>query len=64
MMLFGSSQRVGAVGGMALVLLVQLESGEILKTVILAAIGGISSYLFTLAVKFLLIRLRKKKTKQ
>ena len=64
MMLFDSSQRVGAVGGMALVLLVQLESGEILKTVILAAIGGISSYLFTLAVKFLLIRLRKKKTKQ
>ena len=64
MMLFDSSQRMGAVGGMALVLLVQLESGEILKTVILAAIGGISSYLFTLAVKFLLIRLRKKKTKQ
>ena len=64
MMLFDSSQRVGAVGGMTLVLLVQLESGEILKTVILAAIGGISSYLFTLAVKFLLIRLRKKKTKQ
>ena len=63
MMLFDSSQRMGAVGGMALVLLVQLESGEILKTVILAAIGGTSSYLFTLAVKFLLIRFRKKKNK-
>ncbi|WP_187695219.1 hypothetical protein [Chryseobacterium sp.] len=45
---------------MALVLLVQLESSEILKTVILAAVGGTSSYLVTLAVKFLLHRLRKK----
>lgn len=64
MMLFDTSQRIGAVGGMALVLIVQLESDEILKTVILAAIGGISSYLFTLSVKFLLIRFRKKKNKQ
>ncbi|MBP0613802.1 hypothetical protein J8J42_12205 [Chryseobacterium sp. cx-311] len=61
MMLFDTSQRVGAAGGMALVLLVQLESSEILKTVILAAVGGTSSYLVTLAVKFLLYRLRKKK---
>ena len=62
MMLFDTSQRVGAAGGMALVLLVQLESSEILKTVILAAVGGTSSYLVTLAVKFLLHRLRKKKS--
>ena len=60
MMLFDTSQRVGAAGGIALVLLVQLESSEILKTVILAAVGGTSSYLVTLAVKFLLYRLRKK----
>jgi hypothetical protein len=38
----------------------QIESGEVLKTVVLAGLGGISSYLFTLAVKFLLIRFRKK----
>lgn len=60
MMLFDTSQRVGAAGGMALVLLAQLESSEILKTVILAAVGGTSSYLVTLAVKFLLHHLRKK----
>jgi len=54
---------MGTAGGMPLVLLVQLvqlESSEILKTVILAAVGGTSSYLVTLAVKFLLHRLRKK----
>ena len=60
MMYFDSSQRISAFSGMALILVMQIESGEIIKTMVLAAIGGISSYLFTLAVKFLLIRFRKK----
>lgn len=60
MMLFGNAQRVSAFSGMALIVLVQIESEEVIKTVILAGIGGISGYLFTLAVKFLLIRLRQK----
>jgi hypothetical protein len=60
MMYFDSSQRIGAFSGVALIVLMQIESGEVLKTIVLAGLGGISSYLFTLAVKFLLIRFRKK----
>lgn len=61
MMLPGTSQRAGTVGGLALVLFVQLESAEILKTVILAAVGATTSYLVTLTVKFLLRRCRQKR---
>lgn len=60
MMHFDSSQRISAFSGMALIVLLQIESSELLKTAVLAAVGGVSSYLFTLAVKFLLIRFRKK----
>lgn len=60
MMYFDSSQRIGAFGGVALVLTMQPNTGEILKTAILAAIGGVTSYLVTLLIKFLLIRLRQK----
>lgn len=59
-MYFDSSQRISAFSGMALIVLLQIESAEVLKTIVLAGLGGISSYLFTLAVKFLLIRFRKK----
>lgn len=59
MMYFDNAQRVSAFSGMALIILTQIESQEVIKTVVLAAVGGISSYLFTLAVKFLLIRLRQ-----
>lgn len=59
-MYFDSPQRISAVSGMALVILTYPESQEVLKTIILAGIGGVSSYLFTLAVKILLIRLRQK----
>lgn len=60
MMPFDSSQRISAFSGVALILILQIESNEITKTIVLAAIGGVSSYLFTLAVKFLLSRFRKK----
>lgn len=60
MMYFDSYQRISAVSGMALIVVMQIESSEVIKTMVLAAVGGISSYLFTLAVKFLLIRFRKK----
>lgn len=60
MMYFDSSQRISAFSGMALIVMMQIERSEVIKTVVLAAVGGISSYLFTLGVKFLLIRFRKK----
>jgi hypothetical protein len=60
MMYFDNAQRVSAFSGMALIVMIQLNNEEVLKTIILAGLGGISSYLFTLAVKFLLLRIRKK----
>lgn len=60
MMYFDTSQRIGALGGMALVLIMQPGTGEIMKSAILAAVGGVTSYLVTLLVKFLLIRIRRK----
>lgn len=60
MMYFDNAQRVSAFSGMALIVMIQLNKEEVLKTIILAGLGGISSYLFTLAVKFLLLRIRKK----
>lgn len=59
-MYFDNAQRVSAFSGMALIVMIQLNNDEVLKTIILAGLGGISSYLFTLAVKFLLLRIRKK----
>lgn len=58
-MQFDTSQRISALSGIALILLIQLERDEVINTVMLAGIGGVSSYLFTLAVKFI-IRLLKK----
>ena len=60
MMYFDSSQRISAFSGIVLILIMQIESNEVIKTIVLAAIGGISSYVFTLVLKFLLRRFRKK----
>lgn len=59
-MQFDVSQRISAASGMALIVLMQIESDEMVKTIVLAAIGGVSSYLFTLVVKFLIFYFRKK----
>ena len=59
-MQFDVSQRISAASGMALIVLMQIESDEVVKTIFLAAIGGVSSYLFTLVVKFLIFYFRKK----
>lgn len=59
-MQFDDSQRISAASGMALIVLMQIESDEVVKTIVLAAIGGVSSYLFTLGVKFLIFYFRKK----
>ncbi len=58
---FDPSQRIGTLSGMALIVLMQIDSSEVLKTMLLAGIGGASSYLCTLAVRVLLSRIRKKK---
>lgn len=60
MMQFDTSSRISTFSGMALILLMQIESEEVLKTIVLAGIGGISSYLFTVGLKFLISHFRKK----
>ncbi len=60
MMQFDTSQRISAASSMVLILLMQMKGDEIVKTIILAAIGATSSYFVTLLVKFLLHYVRKK----
>lgn len=57
---FDWAQRISTVSGMILVLMLQIESSEIVKTVILAATGGVTSYVCTLLIKILLIRLGRR----
>lgn len=57
---FDATHRNSATFGMLLIVLVQLRNEEIIKTVILAGIGGIASYLFTLGLKYMLDYLRKR----
>ncbi len=57
---FDSAQRISAVSGMALIVLLQIQREEVIRTIILAAVGGMASYLFTLGLKFLIIYLKKK----
>ncbi len=60
MMQFDTSQRISAASSMVLIVLMQMKGDEIVKTIILAAIGATSSYFVTLLVKFLLHYVRKK----
>lgn len=57
---FDTAQRISAASGMALIVMLQIQREEVIKTIILAGIGGMASYLFTLVLKFLIIYFRKK----
>lgn len=59
-MYFDSAQRISALFGMTLIVLLQIRSDEVYKTIVLAGIGGLSSYLVTLGVKFLISYAKKK----
>ncbi|WP_234110719.1 hypothetical protein [Chryseobacterium sp. R2A-55] len=62
MMPFDSTLRLSTFSGMALTVLMQLQLGseEVLKTVVLAGVGGVSSYLFTIGLKYLIHYYKKK----
>lgn len=60
MMPLDTSQRLSAAFGMTLIVIVQIQNEELLKTVLLAGIGGAASYLFTFGLKYLIYLLRKK----
>lgn len=50
--------KTGTAGGTALVLLLQISSGELLKTAVLAAVGAAVSFTVSLALKELARRWR------
>ena len=58
--LFDGTTLSGTAGGTFLVLMVNLNTGEILKTVILAAIGALVSFTVSLALKWLVQFLKRK----
>jgi hypothetical protein len=55
------SARMGTAGGTLLVMLLQLNSSELIRTSVLAAIGAIVSFVVSLALKWLVRQIRMKK---
>lgn len=55
------STRAGTIGGTLLVIIIQINSEELLKTGILAAIGASVSFGVTLLLKMVVQRMRKKR---
>lgn len=56
---FDNSTKAGTVGGTLLTILVNINSADLLKTVILAALGAAVSFSVTLLLKLLIKRLKK-----
>ena len=56
---FDSSTKAGTIGGTLLTLLANIDSEDLLKTGILAAIGAVVSFTVTISLKFLIKRLKK-----
>jgi mannitol-specific phosphotransferase system IIBC component len=56
---FDNSTKAGTVGGTLLTILVNINSADLLKTVILASLGAVVSFSVTLLLKVLIKRFRK-----
>ena len=56
---FDTHARAGTAGGTLLTILVNIHSGDILKTVVLAAIGSVVSFSITLLLKVAIRHFRK-----
>lgn len=56
---FDSTTKTGTAGGTLLTILANISGQDILKTIILAAIGAVVSFLITLVMKFLVKRFRR-----
>ena len=55
-----TAQRISAACSMALIVLLQIQREEVIRTIVLAGLGGMASYLFTLILKLLILYLKKK----
>lgn len=56
---FDSSTKAGTIGGTLLTILVNINSADLLKTGLLAAVGAVVSFIVTLFLKFLIKRFKK-----
>lgn len=56
---FDNNTKAGTAGGTLLIIFLNIRSEDLLKTVVLAAIGAIVSFSVTLSLKFLIKRLKK-----
>ncbi len=58
----GSGTRTGTIGGTLLVVFIQINFDELLKTAVLAAIGASMSFLVTLGLKWLVWKVKQKRS--
>ncbi|HVT84485.1 MAG TPA: hypothetical protein VHD35_04750 [Chitinophagaceae bacterium] len=56
---FDNTTKAGTAGGTLLSIFANINSGDVLKTAILAAIGAVVSFSITLLLKLLVKRLKK-----
>jgi mannitol-specific phosphotransferase system IIBC component len=56
---FDNSTKAGTAGGTLLTIIANINSADLLKTVILAALGAVVSFGVTLLLKLLIKRLKK-----
>lgn len=57
--MFDTSTKAGTAGGTLLTIIVNINSSDLLKTGILAAVGAVVSFSVTLFLKFLIKQLKK-----
>lgn len=55
-----NSTKLSTVFGMMLTIFVNIQTEDLIKTVLLAAVGGVSSFMATLLVKFLIRNIKSK----
>lgn len=53
------ASKAGTAGGIVTILLVNINSGEILKTIALAALGAVVSFTVSICLKWMIRRLKK-----
>ncbi len=55
-----NSTKLSTIFGTLLTIFVNIQTEDIIKTILLAAVGGASSFVATLIVKFLINRIKNK----
>lgn len=55
-----NSTKVSTAFGTMLTIFVNIQTEDLIKTVVLAAVGGVSSFMATLLVKFLIRNIKSK----